>query len=136
MVEENSTSFPGWLLGLILMTVALSFIMSPGPEFVGTLVGLGIVGAIALWVHKNARERRLSKMAAQGWGIFTFLLLIIGLPAYLIARPKRTVDVRITPDTSSPTIPDKLRELAALRDEGVLSDEQFETKKAELLEQM
>jgi Short C-terminal domain len=43
-----------------------------------------------------------------------------------------------TPSTvaAGPSIPDQLRQLADLRDQGIISPAEFETKKAQLLERM
>jgi hypothetical protein len=46
-------------------------------------------------------------------------------------------DPRLATADGQPTSPlDQIRQLAALRDEGVLSDEEFQTKKAELLRRL
>jgi len=49
----------------------------------GAILGL-ILGSIGgFWVSQDAKKRGMNGV---GWGIFTFLLLIIGLPVYLISR--------------------------------------------------
>ncbi len=47
------------------------------------IIGLVIAGAAAFWVFNDANSRGMN---AWVWAIFTFLILIIGLPAYLITR--------------------------------------------------
>ncbi len=49
----------------------------------GYIIGLGIAGVLGYWVYTDAKKRG---MDAGSWGIFTFLLAIIGLPLYLIKR--------------------------------------------------
>jgi hypothetical protein len=49
----------------------------------GAIIGI-IIGLIAgILVGQDAQKRGMN---AWGWGIFVFLVLIIGLPAYFIAR--------------------------------------------------
>lgn len=47
------------------------------------LIGLIIAGAAGFWVFNDANSRGMNPWV---WAIFTFLLLIIGLPVYLITR--------------------------------------------------
>ena len=49
----------------------------------GSIIGLALAGGAAYWVHTDATSRGMNPW---GWAIFTFLLLIIGLPVYLLAR--------------------------------------------------
>jgi len=49
----------------------------------GALLGLALVLYISYRVFKDARSRGMN---APGWAMFVFLLLIIGLPAYLLSR--------------------------------------------------
>lgn len=48
-----------------------------------SIIGLVLAGAAAFWVHSDAKTRGMNAVV---WAIFTFLILIIGLPAYLIMR--------------------------------------------------
>lgn len=49
----------------------------------GSIIGLALALGAAYWVHTDATTRGMNPW---GWSIFTFLLLIIGLPAYLLMR--------------------------------------------------
>jgi uncharacterized membrane protein YdjX (TVP38/TMEM64 family) len=48
-------------------------------QFIGFLIPL----IVAIFVGKDAKTRGMNPV---GWGVFVFLILIIGLPAYFIAR--------------------------------------------------
>ena len=48
-------------------------------QFIGIFIGL----FAAILVGQDAKKRGMNPV---GWGIFVFLILIIGLPAYFIAR--------------------------------------------------
>lgn len=48
-------------------------------QFIGAIIPL----LVAIWVSQDAKKRGMNPI---GWGIFVFLILIIGLPAYLITR--------------------------------------------------
>mgnify|MGYP006969487871 CR=1 FL=1 len=50
----------------------------------GSIIGLVIAGAAAAWVYTDSKKLGMS--GGIGWAIFTFLLLIVGLPVYLIVR--------------------------------------------------
>ena len=49
----------------------------------GALIGLLIGGVAGFWVATDAKKRGMNSVV---WGIFTFLVFIIGLPVYLISR--------------------------------------------------
>ena len=57
----------------------------------GQIIGICLLFYASFWVFKDAKSRGMN---ATGWSIFVLLLLIIGLPAYFIARkPKvETID--------------------------------------------
>ncbi|MGE5558379.1 MAG: hypothetical protein ACM3WV_07160 [Bacillota bacterium] len=50
---------------------------------VSTFIGLMIAAAAGIMVGMDAEKRGMNPW---GWGIFVFLLCIIGLPVYLIVR--------------------------------------------------
>ena len=49
----------------------------------GAILGLILGGLGGYWVATDAKKRGMNPV---GWGLFTFFLLIIGLPVYLISR--------------------------------------------------
>ena len=51
-------------------------------------------------------------------------------------RQKFQTAVEAQPGSGQDDIPDQLRKLAALRDDGILSEEEFQSKKAALLERL
>ena len=53
------------------------------------LIGVIIALIAAILVGQDAQKRGMSPW---GWGIFVFLILIIGLPAYFIARKPLLTD--------------------------------------------
>ncbi len=92
------------------------------------------------------RSHDLSGWGKAGWVIFVFILPFIGIITYLIVRGgkmhERDVSVAKQDDeamrayirqtaTSSPS--DEIAKLAALRDQGVLTEEEFAAQKAKLL---
>ncbi|MBL7111520.1 MAG: hypothetical protein ISS19_06225 [Bacteroidales bacterium] len=55
------------------------------PQLIGILIAL-LVGIL---VGQDAKKRGMSPWA---WGIFVFLILIIGLPVYFIVRKPKIED--------------------------------------------
>jgi hypothetical protein len=51
------------------------------------LLGILIAAGVATWVYSDARARLAGHPLL--WGIGTFLLLIVVLPAWLLTRPPR-----------------------------------------------
>lgn len=49
----------------------------------GELIGMMIALVVAILVGQDASKRGMN---SWGWGIFVFLILIVGLPWYLIVR--------------------------------------------------
>jgi hypothetical protein len=52
-------------------------------QSIGQLIGFCILLYVSYWVYKDAKSRGMN---ATGWCIFVFLILIIGLPFYLLSR--------------------------------------------------
>ena len=70
------------------------------------LIGVLIALLAGILVGQDAKKRGMS---AWGWGIFVFLILIIGLPAYFIARkPKlETQSPEQSPEPTPETSPEQ-----------------------------
>ena len=95
------------------------------------------------------RSRDLSGGAKALWVIFVIILPLLGVLVYLIARGSKMHEraaaeaadqqkqfdayVRETAGTSGDTTADQLSRLADLKNQGVLSDAEFETQKAKIL---
>jgi hypothetical protein len=47
-------------------------------------IGVLIALAVAIWVNNDARSRGINGIP---WAIVTFLIMIVGLPLYLLVRP-------------------------------------------------
>ena len=60
------------------------------------IIGILIALLVAILVGRDAKTRGMN---AWAWGIFVFLILIIGLPAYFIARKPKLEDQSSTPDS-------------------------------------
>jgi hypothetical protein len=94
------------------------------------------------------RSHDLSGFAKAVWVLFIFVLPLLGVLAYLIVRGGEMHERAIrmnqaqhqamqsyARDLAGPTsVADELSKLAALRDQGVLSPEEFEVQKAKILD--
>jgi uncharacterized membrane protein len=61
-------------------------------------IGVSIAFVVSIWVLIDARHRGASMGVALLWWFGVFMLLIVFLPLYLIARPKKQPK---RPDTST-----------------------------------
>ena len=75
------------------------------PQLTGILIAL----LVGIAVGRDAKTRGMSPW---GWGIFVFLILIIGLPAYFIAR-KPKIEVQETSEVVSEETTDEISEEAS-----------------------
>jgi hypothetical protein len=55
-------------------------------DSVFTLFGVILAAIVAVIIGRDASSRGMSGL---GWGIFTFLICIVGIPIYLIVRKPR-----------------------------------------------
>jgi hypothetical protein len=113
-----------------------------------------IVVGSAIWVLIDAKNIGVKKglvpglgnIGPWGWFFVTLLLWIIGFPMYLYYRNdfKRAVaaeanadgpkvDVDPKPNTSDSNAIENIEKLASLRDKGVITEQEFEAKKKQLL---
>ena len=95
--------------------------------------------------HGKAESGKLQPMGPLGWAFGSLLLWIVFFPLYLIKRPNMKQQFKRVnvppppihqPATNNETAGDfdeQLRRLAQLREEGVISAEDFEQKKNAIL---
>jgi hypothetical protein len=121
------------------------------------LILLIVIGT-SIWVYFDARNIGVKKsgekaksgklsvdMGPLGWGICCLLLWIIAFPVYLFKRPGFKKRFQAT-SASAPPIPvpvaagsqpqdfdQQLRRLAKLKEDGIISAEEFDQKKKALL---
>ena len=95
------------------------------------------------------RSDDLSGWGKEGWLIFVIILPFLGVFVYSIARGKKMTEhqvqraqkqdqemrqyIRETTGTSGGSNADELTKLAQLRDQGILTDQEFAAQKAKLL---
>ncbi|HEV8698951.1 MAG TPA: SHOCT domain-containing protein [Candidatus Limnocylindrales bacterium] len=94
----------------------------------GWLIWSGLVAWIA-----SVRGR-----SPVGWFFLSVLLSpLIGIIAVLVAPNRRAATIPVAaPMSSAPSTTDTLRELGDLRDRGVITAEDFEAKKGDLLRRL
>jgi voltage-gated potassium channel len=121
-------------------------------------LGVALISSTALYLAEAGSNPNIhDPLDALWWGIVTLtsvgygditpvtpegrlagaVLMILGVTLFAAITGTITSYIVVT-ETSGPSIsiPEQIRQLAALRDDGVLSDEEFEAKKAELLSKM
>jgi len=94
------------------------------------------------------RSHDLSGWGKAGWTILVIIIPLIGVLIYLIARGDKMAQRRVDDDAaadqasrdyiqsvagSGGSVSDELTKLSQLRDQGVLSDDEYEAQKAKLL---
>jgi len=58
-------------------------------------IGLMIAAAVAVWVYTDAIKRGYKTLAAIGWMLGVFLLMIVFLPLYLFLRTRQGKRVEV-----------------------------------------
>ena len=76
-------------------------------------------------------------MGPAGWFFSCLLLWIVAFPVYLAKRNEYKQAAAVdTMSALEPDIPSQISKLAELRAQGILTEEEFQTKKRELLARM
>lgn len=104
---------------------------------------------LVVWIFMDIfRSHDLGGWAKAGWSVFVIVLPFLGVFGYLIARgteaARRNQQQAIAADQAardyiqaaaggSTSVADEVSKLAALRDRGLLTDQEFATQKAKLL---
>jgi len=108
-----------------------------------TATRLALVGPLALGLQKNIDGRELYLLIeGQGWGISVPVPATRGAEARAFAvRINAASTAATSPPTATTQRPgddavDQIRRLGELRDAGLLTDEEFEAKKTELLQRL
>lgn len=96
------------------------------------VVPLVILWVVALWDNWRLPDRSVA--ARIGWSALIVLLPVIGAAVYYAFRPVPPPKGVIDGDGGGVAVVDELESLVAAHDRGDLSDEQFASRKADLLE--
>lgn len=96
------------------------------------VVPLVILWVVALWDNWRLPDRSVA--AKIGWSALIVLLPVIGAAVYYAFRPVPPPKGVIDGDGGGVAVVDELESLVAAHDRGDLSDEQFASRKADLLE--
>lgn len=128
-VEDDRIVLTGGDLKVLLTGTLEHFTVSAGPRNNFNTKGdgnpFGLSGSPLLW---------LAKGAVVLWYKRNVDALFQSLDQKLYARA--AISASGSPPLPSSTILEQIRQLAALRDQGVLTDEEFQAKKAELLKRI
>ena len=102
---------------------------------------LVFIPLVMLWVFALVdlfQRNDLSGWAKALWAIAIVLFPLIGLLVYFIARPpsaeEEAATARYTQQPAGGDVADQIEKLSALRDKGVLTDEEFQQQKSKLLD--
>src|SRR6476661_2347528 len=109
---------------------------------IGMLVVLGLLGSLGFTVWKVSTARRLARDSGMSTGDATAMALLTddGFEATYLAS-----NLRGRPGTAAPVPPpagavrpfaERLRELAELRDQGVITDEEHDRRRSEILDSL
>ena len=97
-------------------------------------IALFLIWAFTIW--DIFRRHDMGGGAKAGWFVLVIILPLIGTIIYLIARPKPEPEearwaARV--EGASPSPAQDLETLAKLREQGVITEEEFQAQKAKLL---
>lgn len=96
------------------------------------VVPLVIIWVVALWDNWRLPDRSVA--AKTGWSVAILALPVIGAAVYYATRPVPLPKGAIDGDGGGVAVVDELESLVAAHDRGDVSDEQFASRKADLLE--
>ena len=125
-----------WGLGGALIGLCVGLCWASGRKEMRIVFILPLlVGLLAIWaVMSNAGAGPL-RWPPQSMPLLLFLVLVIA-GVWALSRAgvfKTNQEQETAPETSGVDVIEQLRELGSLKSEGILTDEQFESKKQELL---
>jgi hypothetical protein len=118
------------------------------------LIAFAFVAITAAWVASDAGKNRIpiSKGAkytvntgALAWFLTTLLIWIVGFPYYFMRRSdvmrerqaaKVASQAAQVPSTPSPDVEERLRKLNELHQKGMVTAEEYETKRSALLSEL
>jgi hypothetical protein len=122
--------------------------VSLGIEPVINLLPYLVVLASSLWVFRDARSLGITRRPGPGflnmspfsWFVSCLLLFAVAFPAYLFTRRRYKREASTTTPTSrihqETDLISQLSALADLHSQGVVSDEEFQAKKKDLVREM
>ena len=138
------------MLGAIVSTLVFAFVIGllarwtvPGPDPmpIWMTTGFGLVGALVgnsiAFAAFGTELDSGTAFAAWFLSVLTATLLVIAHRHFVQHRPITGPEAQRAPASAfgpNPDVKDQLRKLSDLHRDGVLTDEEFETKRAELLE--
>jgi len=119
-------------------------------EAAGLIVGLAFVIGSSVWVAKDAKANRITlnkepysaNNGAAAWFFSCLLLWIASFPYYLIRRSAVLRERRGNTGSSTASTPnvvslpdaeEELRKLARLKQDGIITEEDFDQKKKKVL---
>jgi hypothetical protein len=105
--------------------------------YVGTSVWV-LVDSMRIGVKKG-RIRSFFDMGPAGWFFSCLLLWVVAFPAYLVKRTEYQRPAAVGAQSGSvqgADIPSHIGKLAELKTQGLLTEEEFQAKKRELLSRM
>lgn len=106
-----------------------------------------VMAGTSLWVLVDSKSIGVKKgkikgffdMGRAGWFFSCVLIWIVAFPAYLVKRneyKREPTSGRQTGDAQGLDIPSQIGKLGGLRAQGLVSEEEFQAKKTELLSRM
>lgn len=106
----------------------------------GSFIWLIVIGT-SIWVLFDAKSIGVKKgqiegianMGPWGWFFVCLLLWIIGFPAYLVKRGEYKRINSSQPSNQSGDSISQLEKLAEMKNKGILTEDEFNRKKQELL---
>lgn len=107
------------------------------PAGLVVLVVLALVAGLALTVWKVSTARRMARSAGMDVGDATAMTLLSeeGFEAtYLASNLRGTPGAPGQAAPATPTAESRLRELAALRDQGLISDDEYATRRQAIID--
>ena len=125
-----------WGLGGVLIGLCVGVCWASGRKEMRIVFIMPLlVGLLAFWAVMSDHGGSLGDWRASNFPFLLLLVLVIA-GVWVLSRTgvfKTNQEQETEPVTSGVNVIEQLRELASLKSEGILTDEQFDSKKQELL---
>ncbi len=120
--------------GLINIILFMLFLTGIG-QFVTLYFLILLMSVITVYLDARAINRAKGRgvIGTGSWAVLVWFLWIIAMPWYALSRRGKAISAPVAPNGTSQHILETIRKLGELKETGILTEDEFQRKKQELL---